>query len=150
VANGPRTLVDHLTTGAVVLVIGLYGVISLAAVITTVAPGPAGSGHGFAGLMIFQAIGALYATAAILQLEYGLLRSWQPGWRQGLTLVWFGGWSLMMATGGVRQFLVGGLPAARDFMGGAAIVLGLFVVLPWVIVTLRELFRSDRYEGFIR
>ena len=125
--------------------------LSLAGVFASLGPAPEGSNrHGFPGLMVFQGLAALYAAAAILQFDYDLIRSWRPTWGQGLGLVWFGGWTLLMLTGLVSQFLAGGVPAAREFVGGAAIVLGLFVVLPWVIATLRALSRSERYEGFIR
>ena len=149
--NRPHTRVDHVTTWAVVVIVAGYGGISLAAVVASLGPAPEGTNrHGVAGLMIFQGIAAVYAAAAILQLEYGFIGSWRPAWRQGLGLVWFGGWTLLMLAGVVSQFLAGGVPAAREFIGGAAVVLGLFVVLPWVIATLRALFRSERYEGFIR
>jgi hypothetical protein len=146
-----HTRADHVTTWAVVVIVAGYGTISLAAVIASLGPAPAGtSRHGFPGLMIFQGIGAVYAAAAILQLEYGLIRSWRPGWGQGLGLVWFSGWTLLALAGLVSQLLIGGVLAAREFMGEAAIVLGLFVVLPWIVATLRSLFRHERYEGFIR
>jgi hypothetical protein len=149
--NRPDTRGDHVTTWAAVALVGGYGVISLAGVFASLGPAPEGTNrHGFPGLMIFQGIAAVYAAAAILQLEYGFSRSWRPAWGQGLGFVWFGGWTLLMFAGLVSQFLAGGVPAAREFVGEAAVVLGLFVVLPWVIATLRALFRSERYEGFIR
>jgi hypothetical protein len=149
--NRPQTRVDHVTTWAVAVIVAGFGAISLAAVVASVPPAPEGTyRHGFPGLAIFQGIAALYAAAAILQLEYGFIRSWRPRWGQGLGLVWFGGWTLLMLAGLVSQFLAGGAHAAREFFGGAAVVLGLLVVLPWVIATLRALSRSERYEGFIR
>lgn len=149
--NGPHTPADHVTTWAVVVIVGGYGAISLAGVVASLGPAPDGAHHhGAASLMIFQGIAAAYATAAILQLEYGFIRSWRPTWRQGLGLVWFGGWTLLALAGLVSEFLTGGPAAAREFIGEATVVLGVFVVLPLIVWALRLLSRQERYEGFIR
>jgi hypothetical protein len=131
-----RTLLDHATAWIAALFVGFYGFVYFLALLT---PEPPGAIHdGFTGVVIFPAIGSLYGAAAILQQEYNFVHSWRPGWRQGITLCWVGGWTLAVVMGVVGSFMSRGPGAARDSLGFGLLFLGVFVGLPWVIAKLRH------------
>jgi hypothetical protein len=131
-----RTLLDHATTWISALFVGLYGFVYFLALLTPEPPGAIRDG--FTGVVTFPAIGSLYGAAAILQQEYDFVRGWRPSWRQGMTLSWVGGLSLLVVMGVVGSFLTRGPNAARESLVYGLALLGLFVALPWVIAKLRH------------
>lgn len=110
-------------------------------------PEPPGTIHdGIGGVVIWPAIGSVYGAAAILQQEYNFVHGWRPSWRQGITLSWVGGWTLLIALGVIVSFATRGASAALESLGFGLPFLGLFVGLPWLISKLRHnaSARSDR------
>ena len=142
-----RSWLDHASALVVTFLLAGYGLIGIAA---WLAPEPENAIHdGASGLVIFPIFASLYAAAAVLQSEYGIVRGWRPGWRQGAAVTWVGVFSAVVVIGLVRQFASGGIAAARDFIGGAAFFWCLFVGLPWLIAFFRKAARREEYRGFI-
>jgi hypothetical protein len=139
-----RSLLDHATTWLGAVVVGLYGLVYFIALATPEPPGTIRDGLG--GVVVWPAIGSLYGAAAILQKEYNIVHGWRPSWRQGITLSWVGGWTLLIALGVIGSFVSRGASAASESLGFGLLFLALFVGLPWVIAKVRHnaSSRSDR------
>ena len=131
-----RSLLDHATTWLAAVLVGLYGLVYFVALATPTPPGTIRDG--FDGVVIWPAIGSLYGAAAIVQQEYNFVRGWRPSWRQGVTLTWVGGWTLLIALGVIGSFVSRGASAAFESLGFGLVFLGLFVGLPWGIAKARH------------
>jgi hypothetical protein len=109
-----------------------------------------GPGHGLSGLAILWGIAFGYAAAAFVQREYHPLDWWRPSLTQGLGFTWFAGWTVLLALTLVRILLVDGPSQAQDFVGGAAVLFGLFVAGPlvggWFLARWRA---RPRYRGLV-
>jgi hypothetical protein len=142
-----RSLLDHATTWLAAVFVGLYGLVYFVALAT---PEPAGTiRDGIGGVVIWPAIGSLYGAAAILQQEYNLVHGWRPSWRQGITLSWVGGWTLLIVLGVIGSFVSRGASAAFASLGFGLVFLGLFVGLPWVIAKVRQNASAQSDRAFL-
>jgi hypothetical protein len=111
----------------------------MGAFVALLTPGPVST---LFALTILPGTAALYGAAAILQVEYSFAKSWRPSWGQCLALAWVGGWLLIAAGNVIRALRAGGTSTFGESIGGWALVLGLFVALPWGLASLRA--RSRR------
>jgi hypothetical protein len=117
----------------------VYALISLSAFFPLLTPAP---GSVLYAMVLIPGLGALYGAAAILQLQYQVVRSWRPAWGQGLAVAWVGGWLLFAVGSLIRALRRGGVDAVGESLGSWALVLGLFIVLPWTLAFFRT--RSRR------
>ena len=142
-----RSWLDHAPAVVATFLVAGYGLIGIAGLF--VPESPDAIHDGMPGLMFFPVVASLYAAAMLVQLEFGLVRKWQPGLLQGAVVTWVGGWTTLLLVGVARQFAMGGLPAASDFFGGSAFIWCLFVGLPWLLAFFRNAGRREEYRGFI-
>ncbi|HEY6203404.1 MAG TPA: hypothetical protein VI056_10200 [Candidatus Limnocylindria bacterium] len=146
-SNPGRSWLDHAPALVGTFLVAGYGLIGIAALFVPESPDTIHDG--MPGLMFFPIVASLYAAAMLVQLEFGLVRKWQPGLLQGAVVTWVGGWTALLLSGVARQFAVGGLAAARAFSGGAAFLWCLFIGVPWLLAFLRKATRREEYRGFI-
>ena len=103
---------------------------------------------GFGAVALFWGIAFAYSAAAVLQNEHHFSKRWRPGWTQGFVITWLGGWTLGTAITLAQLFVLGGPAAVREFIGGALVVGGLFVIAPlvggWMLTR-----RRARYRGWL-
>jgi hypothetical protein len=124
-----------------------YGIIGIAGLL---APEPEGAiRDGMTGLVLFPIMASLYAAAMMLQLEFGMVRSWRPGLRQCAVVTWVGGWSALVVVGFLRQLTASGVRAALDFAGGAAFLWCLLVGLPSLLAYFRNASPRDKSGGLL-
>lgn len=101
---------------------------------------------GFGAFALFWGIAFAYGAAAVLQNEHRFSKRWRPGWTQGFVITWLGGWTLGTAITLTRLFVLGGPAAVREFIGGALILWGLFVIAPlvggWMLTRRRASYRG--------
>src|SRR6266850_2299679 len=115
-----RRLVDHLLTWIVALPLATM---SLGLFIGPFLSQPRVR-DGFDGVALFWAIAFGYGAAAVLQDEYKWLRGWRPGWSQALGAIWFGGWTILVASAIIADFLEGGVALAWHWFGPAVLLWG--------------------------
>jgi hypothetical protein len=131
------------------LLAALLGAMALLLLVGPLLPEPEGAIHdGFTGVALFWGLAFAYGAAAVLQDEYQFSKRWRPGWAQGLGVTWFGGWTLAVVLAVIRLVVVSGPVAVKDFIGGALLLLGLFVIAPlvggWMLAR-----RRPRYRGWL-
>lgn len=127
----------------------LLAAMALPLLIGPLLPEPEGAVRdGLGGFALFWGIAFAYGAVAVLQNEHRFFKRWRPGWTQGFVTTWLGGWTLGTAITLGRLFVFGGPAAIREFIGGALILWGLFVVAPlvggWMLSR-----RRPRYRGWL-
>jgi hypothetical protein len=100
---------------------------------------------GLSATALFWGIAFGYGAAAVIQQHYGLIPAWRPSWSQGLGVVWFGGWTILLVLYIVRDLILYGWVWDHQF---PALLLGsLFVAIP--LISARFLVRREQHSGYI-
>jgi hypothetical protein len=144
--NSGRSWSEHAPALVATFLLAGYGLIAIAGLFAPERPDAIHDG--MPALVFFPVVASLYAAAMMLQLEFGIVRRWRPGVRQGVAVTWAGGWTTLLLAGLVRQFASGGFAAARDFIGGAVFFWCLFVGLPLLLAYLRSAGPREESHGF--
>ena len=124
------------------VLLATFGLVTLAAL---PAPEPEDAIHdGAPGLALFWVVGWLYAAAAVIQSEYGFVRSWRPTFREGFGVTWVGGWTLLVLIGAARQLTSRGIAGGADFIAASALMWTLLVGLPLALASMRRATRGTQ------
>ena len=119
------------------LLIGVPGLMVLVGSLMSVFPVGAENPVGLAPLSVLTGLAWTYLAAAILRLWHGQPASWRPGWAQGIAVMWFGGWTIVIVGFLARELAYRGPASLWNALGGSLIGWTVLVGLPfrgaWVI-----------------